>query len=204
LFRGHRGGDTDEIEPVPGDEATDESKADPEELRYAPQAPRRGRWARRLVALLVPALVLAVAGFFGYRWSQDQYFVAEHDGKVAIFRGLQADIPGISMNRVAEETEVTIAALPDFPTEQVDAGISATSLTDARNIVSRLTSLAKVCPSSTRSTSPTTAASPRPGTGASPRPTPRASPSAKPSATPTPHPTPTPTLQPPDCIEAKT
>src|SRR3954449_2922862 len=122
FFRGHRGGDTDEIEPVPGEEA-DQGRTDPEDLRYAPQEPRRGRWVRGLAGALVLVLVLALAAVVAYRWSQDQYFVAAHDGKVTIFRGVQADIPGISMNHGVQDTGVTVAALPDYPTEQVSAGI---------------------------------------------------------------------------------
>ena len=37
------------------------------------------------------------------------------DSHVAIYRGVQADLPGVTMNRVAQETDVTIASLPDFP-----------------------------------------------------------------------------------------
>jgi protein phosphatase len=208
LFRGHRGGDTGEIEPVPGEEGS--TAADPEELRYAPQAPRRGRWARRVAALLVLVLVLAVAGFVGYRWSQDQYYVAGHAGKVAIFRGVQADIPGIRLSTVEEESDVTIAALPDYPTEQVASGITANSLSDARSIVERLTRLARVCPktagpSSGPSAGPSSSASPRATTSARPSRAPSPSGTATPRATPSqsagPSPTASPTLAPPDCIE---
>jgi hypothetical protein len=207
---------------VPGEEA-DPGRTDPEDLRYAPQEPRRGRWARRLAGALVLLLVLALAAVVAYRWSQDQYFVAAHDGKVTIFRGVQADIPGISMNHVVQDTGVTVAALPDYPTEQVSAGISADSLADARGIVSRLTGLAAVCPtaSPTPTGGPTLTASPRatgttarpaagPSTSPSPRPSasPSASPAASPSASPTAGssasaaPTAAATVRPPDCIEA--
>lgn len=222
-FRGHRGGDTGEIERVPGSVSpdgtadSDEHDADPEELRYAPQPPRRGRWVRRAAGLFALLLVLAAVGFVGYRWSQDQYFVAEHAGKVAIFRGVQADIPGVTLNTVEEETDVTIAALPDYPTEQVASGIAAKNLTDAHSIVSRLTGLARVCPgtraSASPSPSPSASPSSRPGSSPSARPTasartvaPSRTPSAGPSGTATPRssPTPTPasTLAPPDCIQA--
>src|SRR6188472_1356908 len=50
FFRGHRGGDTGEIDPVPGEEGGG-AAVDPEELRYAPQEPRRGLWLKTLVAL---------------------------------------------------------------------------------------------------------------------------------------------------------
>jgi PPM family protein phosphatase len=209
FFRGHRGGDTGEIEPVPG-EAAETPAVDPEELRYAPQEPRRGRWVRSLVALLVVLVVLAVAGLLGYRWSQDQYYVAAHDGKVAVFRGVQADIPGLTMNRVSETSDITVASLPDDATEQLSSGIPAESPTDARDIVSRLTGLAKVCP--TPRPSPSSTASARPSGGAtgsakatrSPRAAGSKKASAKPSAraTRTPSSTPSPTIKPPDCIEA--
>ena len=209
FFRGHRGGDTGEIDPVPG-EAAPTPPVDPEELRYAPQEPRRGRWVRSLVALLVVLVVLAVAGLLGYRWSQDEYYVAAHDGKVAVFRGVQADIPGLTMNRVSEVSDITVASLPDDATEQLSSGIPAESPADARDIVSRLTGLAKVCP--TRRPSPSITASARPSgqaTGSakatrSPSAAGSKKASAKPSAraTRTPSASPSPTIRPPDCIEA--
>ncbi len=199
FFRGHRGGDTGEIEPVPGEDTAEGGPVDPEELRYAPQAPRRGRWLKTGAALLVVALVLAIAGVLGYRWSQDQYFVAEHGSKVAIYRGVQADIPGLRMNRVATQTEVTIASLPDFPAEQVRSGIAANSLSDAKQIVARLTGLARVCPTPTPTPTPTPAPTRKPSGTATKKP---AATRATPTPTPTPTPSPSPTLAPPDCIKA--
>jgi PPM family protein phosphatase len=216
-FRGHRGGDTGELEPVTGEAgggggAGDE--VDPEELRYAPQAPRRGRWLRGLAVLLVVAVVAAGVAILAYRWSQRQYFVAADHSKVAIYRGVQADIPGLTMHRVAEDTDVTVAALPDYPAQQVRSGISADSLTAARDIVDRLTGLARVCPAPTPTATPSpTGSASSPAPGATPTPTPGAgtrsantSTTPRPSASPSPEPsapaTPTPTLTPPDCIEA--
>ena len=196
FFRGHRGGDTGEIDPVPGVDGGD-THVDPEELRYAPQAPRRRRWVATGIALLVLALVAAVAGVVAYRWSQRQYYVAEHASKVAIYRGVQATIPGVTMNHVAEDTQVTIASLPDFPAEQVRSGISATSLTDARQIVPG---------SVTRHACARRRPRPR-RRPAEPDPQAQRETRAKPSATPEPDPhrdaqSASPTLAPPDCIEA--
>jgi serine/threonine protein phosphatase PrpC len=202
-FRGHRSGDTGEIDPVPA--GGGDSSADAEQLRYAPQPPRRGRGPRGLLVALVVVALLAVVGYGGYRWSQSQYFVAEHAGKVAIYRGVQADIPGVRLNHLAEDTEVTIASLPDYPTQQVASGISADSLTAARAVVTRLNGLARICPAPVPT--PTVSATPTPSTAGSPAATPRPSPSAapSPSVSPTPTATPTasasPTLAPPDCLE---
>jgi PPM family protein phosphatase len=223
-FRGHRGGDTGELEPVDGGPSggrvvgrgDGHGEVDPEELRYAPQAPRGGRWTRGLAVLLVIAVVAVAVGIFAYRWSQRQYFVAADHRKVAIYRGVQADIPGLTMNRVAEDTNVTVAALPDYPAQQVRSGISADSLAAAREIVDRLTGLARVCPTPTPSPVPSPGRSPSPSGSARPTSPPAptataatgpapAAPSPKPSAAApsrTTSPTANPTLAPPKCIEA--
>ena len=197
LFGGHRGGDTGELDPVPGPPTRE---ADPEELRYAPRPPRGRRWFRRIAVLLIVLLVIAGLCTAGYRWSQSQYFVAADGDRVAIYRGVQVDIPGLRMNHVAEDTDVTLAALSDFPTQQVSAGIPAGSLPEARGIVRRLTRLATKCPSQTPSPSPTA------GSTAAPKRTAKATASASARASrtarATPTPSPTPTIHPPDCIEA--
>jgi protein phosphatase len=202
FFRGHRSGDTGEIEPVPGEtpNGAGDAPVDPEELRYAPQAPRRGRRVKALAALLVVALVLALAGFLGYRWSQQQYYVAANGDHVGIYQGVQASVPGVRMNHLVDETAVTIQALPDFPAEQVRAGIPAESLADAHKIVARLGDAARACPTPT----PTPTSTPTPSKSPTAKPTGKPSPSRTPSPTksPTPTPTPSPTLSPPDCIEA--
>ena len=72
------------------------ARSTPRSCATHPQEPRRGRWVKTVGALVVLALVLAVAAVLGYRYSQTQYFVAGHDAKVAIFRGVQADIPGLT------------------------------------------------------------------------------------------------------------
>jgi PPM family protein phosphatase len=191
FFRGHRGGDTGEIDPVPGDEvATDGDGDDPEALRYAPRPPSRRRWVKRIVAMVVLGLVAAAALLLGYRWTQNQYFVAEDGPNVAIYRGVQADFPGSSS--VQQRTDVTVASLPDFPAEQVRSGIPADSLADARQIVRRLADAVRVCPT------PAPAPSPSPA----PSPTGKAGATASPSPTPSPTPSPSPTLAPPDCVEA--
>ncbi len=211
FFRGHRSGDTGEIEPVPGADDGDRDGArhgpgtpreagDPEELRYAPRPPRRGRSIVGLALLLVLALLLGAAAFFGYRWSQKQYYVAVSDGQVAIYRGVQADIPGLTMNRLEEKTDVTVASLPDFPQGQVEAGISAGSLADARAISERLTRAARVCPTPTPTPTPSPSPTRKAGAVGSAPPSPTASPTPTPSTTESP--TPSPTLAPPECMEA--
>jgi serine/threonine protein phosphatase PrpC len=188
FFRGHRSGDTGELEPVTDGGEHDASRpVDPEALRYAPRAPRRFVWIRRFVVLAVLVALLALAGRLAYSWSQDQYYVAVDDNRVTIFRGIQSDLPGVTLHSVAEHTDVTVQALPEFNLDQVRSGIPADSLTHARDIVSELTNLARKCPV--------------------PEPTPSEDPTNKKrdgkkrDTSPTPSPSPTPTIEPPACLE---
>jgi PPM family protein phosphatase len=189
FFRGHRGGDTGELEPVrdSGD------NLDPEELRYAPRPPRRLTWLRRALALLVALAVVAVLAVLAYRWTQDQYYVAAHDDKVAIYQGVQADVPGLTLHSLVRDTDVTLAALPGYRAEQVRDGIAADSLQDAQDVVRNLKEdFAVVCPTPEPSPSPSP----------SKEPTGKKKDTRTKSASPSPAPSPTPTIAPPDCIEA--
>lgn len=114
------------------------AELDPEELRYAPRPPRRLRWTKRILTLVVVLAILAGAGWLGYRWSQDQYFVAAQDDRVTIFRGVQADIPLVTLQHVEEVSDVDLADLTDFEARQVREGITASSLADARQVVEDL------------------------------------------------------------------
>jgi protein phosphatase len=223
FFRGHRGGDTGELEPVDGDGAApataSDGDVDPEALRYAPQPPRHGRWLRRILVLVVLLAVLVGGGVLAWNWSQQQYYVAVDQQQVAVFRGLQADLPGVQINQVVDRTVIPIQALPAYRADQVRTGIPAEDRQDADDIVTRLTEFARVCPE------PEPRPSDQPGDGstAAPSADPSGSPAGSPTAGPSepagsptgttspspttgtsPTPSETPTLAPPECIEPDT
>src|SRR6476659_102960 len=144
LFRGHRSGDTGELEPVreeiPDDLpfAISSDPIDPEQARYAPRPPRRFAWLRRF---MFAAVILGVAWIglaAAWSWSQAQYFVGEQDGSVVIFRGVNADLPGVSLNSTYETTNVQLARLSDFDAGKVREGIEVGDLADARRTVDNL------------------------------------------------------------------
>jgi serine/threonine protein phosphatase PrpC len=145
LFRGHRAGDTGELEPIRaeipdevGFAIRNDPVADPESLRYAPIAPGRYTWLSRLLALAVVVGVLWLIGAGAWSWSQDQYYVGEDDGTVVIYRGLDASLPGIDLSHPFESSNVTLDRLCKFDAGEVRDGISASSLTDARKTVDDL------------------------------------------------------------------
>ena len=90
----NRSGDTGELDAVPeSDDHGDREDVDPEEMRYAPQAPRRFTWARRIAFLAVLAILIGIVAVAGYKWTQSQFYVAEDGGEVAIFRGVAGRRP---------------------------------------------------------------------------------------------------------------
>lgn len=121
---------------------TESQTVDPEEIRYAPRPPSRRRWLRWTALGIAIAAILAIAGGVAYNWSQTQYFVASQDGKVTIYKGVQAEIPGITLKHVDEITEVEVSTLPDFRAKQVRAGIEASSRAEAEQIVENLDQVA--------------------------------------------------------------
>ena len=194
LFRGHRGGDTGEIEPIPGEDE------DPEEQRYAPRPPRRYTGARRIAAVLLVLALIAAGCLLAYRWTQKQYYVAADQNRVTIFKGVPANVPVVRLHSVQHRTDITIESLPQYFAQQVRAGYDADNLADAQSIVRRLTGLVRVCPTPTPS--PSASPTKKPTSSSSSRPRHRASRTASPSPSPSPSPSASPTLSPPDCVEA--
>jgi protein phosphatase len=141
---GHEAGHDDET-PV---------AVDPEELRYAPRPPTNWRWVRRIAAIGVVVAILVVAGIVGYRWTQDQYYVSAHRGHVTIYRGVEADIPGIPLTHVEKVTDITMNSLPEYRRQQVTAGIEASNRADADRIVAELDDSISPQPSPSPSPSP--------------------------------------------------
>jgi serine/threonine protein phosphatase PrpC len=213
FFRGHRGGDTGELEPVPGDE---QEPVDPEQLRYAPRPPRRFVWLRRLAVVVVLALVVWLLATMAYNWTQNQYYVAADGENVAIYQGVEADLPGITLTSVYERTDIDLDTLPDFRADQVRGGITADDYEKARDIVAELMTFVRVCPEPEPTPSPTPSPTDQPQTDRPQTDRPRAagtqrpggdraaspSPTPTPSPSPAPSPTPSPTGEPQDCVEA--
>jgi PPM family protein phosphatase len=145
FFRGHRSGDTGEIEPVTADLAEDlppgipfAIDTDPEAARYAPREPRRNPWLRRALAGLGLLGIAWMAGAGAWSWSQHQYYVGEQDGVVTIFRGVQADVPGMDLSHPYETSNVKVEELDGFTARTVQSGIGAADLQEAERTVEHL------------------------------------------------------------------
>lgn len=119
--------DTGELDPVPAD-----GPVDPEAARYAPRAPVRFLWLSRILITMVFLGLGWIIAAGAWSWSQQQFYVGEHEGQVTIFRGLNADVPGLSLSQPFETTDVDIDLLSELDADQVREGIAASDLDDAR------------------------------------------------------------------------
>ena len=147
LFRGHRAGDTGELEPIAA-EVLDEVpfaihsdppvETDPEAARYAPRAPGRFPWLTALLVLLLLVGIAWIGMAVAWSWSQKQYYVGEDDGTVVIFRGVNASLPGVDLSQPYETTNVEVDRLPSFDAGKVREGIDASSLESAHRTVENL------------------------------------------------------------------
>ena len=143
LFRGHRSGDTGELDPIEaeipeGVHAIPADPIDPEDARYAPRPPAGFQWLKRVLLLAIVVGVVWVAVAIAWSWTQDQYFVGEQDGSVVIYRGLNTDLPGVSLSSLYMTSDVEIDSLSDYDAARVRAGIDATDLGAAQATVRNL------------------------------------------------------------------
>lgn len=141
-----------QLEPLSDDGDTGLVYVDPEDdderLRYAPRPPRRFRWLLRGVLALVVLGVLAAGGKLAYDWSQQQYYVGTvveenpltgiDEERVAIYRGVSQQVPGLRLSTVVEVVPMTVDSLPEYHRERLNETIPAGDLAHARRIVGQL------------------------------------------------------------------
>ena len=103
----------------------------------------RRRATRRKITWSLGVLVVLGALTWGaiasYQWTQTRYFVGEVDGQVVIFQGVQQNLGPLSLSTPFEPTGIPLDSLPLFIQDSVQETLPASSLDEARNIVTRLT-----------------------------------------------------------------
>ena len=80
-----------------------------------------------------------------YAGTQRQYCVGSSDGKVTIYRGINAELPGIDLNEPYEVSDVELDRLTRIDQESVRDGINVDSLEDARSAVENLAAQQQEC-----------------------------------------------------------
>lgn len=130
--------------------ATTLPRPQPKPVATTPPDPRAGSRRHRGRALFAAGLlVLLVGGLVGgYWWVMRQYYVsAQADGRVAIFQGVQGEMLGLPLHRVAETScrpgaadceQITLSDLKPAVRAEVARGITVAGLQEARETVNRL------------------------------------------------------------------
>jgi PPM family protein phosphatase len=104
------------------------------------------RWPIVTGVLVVLFAVISGGGFAAWRYSQNQYYVAaDSGGQVAIFRGINQKVAGLSLWSVYRRTGVSLTAVPADDRTRIAAAIQASNLADAQRIVSHILQEVRDC-----------------------------------------------------------
>ena len=96
------------------------------------------------IVVLFGVLLASLVGLVG-AWANNQYYIADNGGYVAIFRGVPGTLGPIHLSSVEQQSTLAVSSLPDFEAMQVAATISAENLASAEQVVQRLSERAAQC-----------------------------------------------------------
>ncbi|WP_436772019.1 PP2C family protein-serine/threonine phosphatase [Yinghuangia sp. YIM S09857] len=144
-------GDTATLPTTPASRARELTAGEYENEALVPDAaaPNRRRpkpaW-RRTLPFWGPAVVLLAALGGAYWWTQTQYYVAKDGDHVAIYRGIDTEIFGISLSSPYKQyTAVTMPLIGAEYRDSLAERYDASSLSDARKYAEKLERQAGVC-----------------------------------------------------------
>jgi hypothetical protein len=95
---------------------------------------------------LVLLVILLGGGAYGAWWyNQQQYYVGVHDGYVAIFRGTNQSVAGISLSSLLAPSTLKVSQLGANDQNTISQTISKGSVADAKTLITDLQSAVDVC-----------------------------------------------------------
>nr|NLD40940.1 serine/threonine-protein phosphatase [Actinomycetales bacterium] len=100
--------------------------------------PRRKRRLGAVVGLLVILALLAGGVWAGYRWTQTQYFIADDDGWVTVFRGIPQTLGPVTFASTHERTDIEVESLSGLAQNRLESPITRNSLAEAEAVVENL------------------------------------------------------------------
>jgi len=113
---------------------------------YAPRHDGRRRWP--IVTTLLVVLVLFILGglYGGWRYIQGQYFIGVQNGNVAIFRGVNQNLAGISLSSLVQRYDnLPVAQVVPSDQSMIHQTITESSLTAAQSLVGQIQSGVTSC-----------------------------------------------------------
>jgi serine/threonine protein phosphatase PrpC len=117
---------------------------DDEDDYVQPQVGRR-RWP--IVTTLLVVLVLLVGGglYGGWTYVRGQYYIGVQNGNVAIFRGVNQNVAGISLSSLVQRYNLPVTQVVPGDQGMIRQTITASSLNAAQTVVSQLQSGVTSC-----------------------------------------------------------
>lgn len=89
-------------------------------------------WLSALLWVAAAALVIAGGVLAATSYARSQAYLIAEDGVVVVYEGVPGSIAGISLNRVAEETTLTVSSLDAVTASRLADGIRVDGLATAR------------------------------------------------------------------------
>ena len=85
-------------------------------------------------------IAVVAAGFGGYAWTQTQYYVANHNGDISIYRGIPQALGPFELSSLVKDTGVKLSDLQPFEQDRIRSAIQTGSLREAQDVVDGLVS----------------------------------------------------------------
>ena len=104
---------------------TKELPVDDEAEADTPRHPRFA-WLLPVISLML-AIGVVIAGWFGWQWSQSQYYVMGKDGSVVIFQGIPQSIGSWNLSHAVEITDVKLDQLAAVDQQRLQEPVTRSS-----------------------------------------------------------------------------
>jgi hypothetical protein len=112
-----------------------------------PELHTRRRWPIVTSVLALLLIVIVVGGYFGWRYTQDQYYVGTDGTNVAIFRGINQTVAGVRLSHVYHRTGIPLAEVPTSYQSSIRATTSPGSLSQAEATLANIRTAYQTCKS---------------------------------------------------------
>ncbi|MEV1168322.1 Stp1/IreP family PP2C-type Ser/Thr phosphatase [Nonomuraea sp. NPDC049784] len=130
------------------------------------EAPRRRRrlWPVLVTVLGVGVVAVGVGGYFGYQWTQDQFFVGARGDEVVVFQGIKTELGPFQLFEVSKPTGRQLSQLSEADQARIKSGIPVTTVDEGMTKINALQFAqdqkdSSDTPSTTASSSPSPSAS---------------------------------------------